>query len=341
MTLKGSFDSVDSSRTPAVTTMSQPRRSEPTFYQTNPGIIKSPVRLEIASSRRRPASLNECPCLETSGTIVAERDVRGFHIAEAEYPAGLELSRHSHERAHLVYVLEGEYAERYADASEIRCQPRALRYVPARFAHSNHFEAGARCLVVGIEPEMLARVVKLTNSLERPSAIETPASMWLTQKLHREFQQSDSSSTLSLEGILLELLAETARHAGSGPVRIVPDWLRVARAYVENNYLRALSLADIARVAHVHRVHLARQFRSYFSTSVGEFLRRKRVEHACHLVSTTNCSLAEIAIDCGFSDQSHFSATFRKLMGLTPARFREMAQSQDHPVGNLAYAAKS
>ena len=59
-----------------------------------------------------------------------------------------------------------------------------------------------------------------------------------------------------------------------------------------------------------------------------EFLRRKRIEHACHLVSTSNIALAEIAMTCGFSDQSHFSATFRRQVGLTPARFRQMAQAR-------------
>jgi AraC family transcriptional regulator len=303
-------------------------------------MLKTPVRMEIALRRPKPAVASESPVRELAGTAIATRDVRGFRVVEMDYPAGLELSRHSYPSAQLIYVLDGEYAENSAGASEIRCQARALRYLPPDFAHSNHFESGARCLVVTIDPEMFARVASLNNSLEHPASIETPVSMWLTQKLYREFQQGDSSSTLSLEGILLELLAETARHAGSGPVRIVPEWLRVARAYVEANYLRALSLADIARVAHVHRVHLARQFRSYFATSVGEFLRRKRVEHACHLVSTTNSSLAEVAIDCGFSDQSHFSATFRKVMGLTPARFREMATSQDGPSAKLAYAGK-
>jgi AraC family transcriptional regulator len=46
------------------------------------------------------------------------------------------------------------------------------------------------------------------------------------------------------------------------------------------------------------------------------------------LVSTTNIALAEIAMTCGFSDQSHFSATFRRQVGLTPARFRQMAMSR-------------
>jgi AraC family transcriptional regulator len=267
------------------------------------------------------------PPVDSSGTGIADREVPGFRVEEIHYPAGFERSRHSDDRAHLTYVLEGEYVESYADGSKIACPARTLRYMPLRLPHSTVSESGARCLIVSINPEVLSRVDKHAKSLERPASIQTPASLWLTHKLYREFQQRDASSAISLEGILLELLAETARYAGSGPVRIVPEWLRVARAFVETNYLRPLSLADIARVAHVHRVHLARQFRSYFATSVGELLRRKRVEHACHLVSTTNCSLAEVAIDCGFSDQSHFSATFRKLMGLTPARFREMAQA--------------
>jgi len=314
--------------------MSHSRTASATFA-TYPA--PGPRPIPAAPARRLTALHEPRQCVDISVTSIADREVPGFRVSEIQYPAGFELSRHSHDHAHLAYVLDGEYVESYADGSRVVCEARTLRYLPARYTHSTVSESGARCLIVTLKPEVLSRVDKHVKSLERPATIQTPASLWLTHKLYREFQQCDGSSAVSLEGILLELLAETARYAGSGPVRIVPEWLRVARAYVETNYLRPLSLADIARVAHVHRVHLARQFRSYFSTSVGELLRRKRVEHACHLVSTTNCSLAEVAIDCGFSDQSHFSATFRKLMGLTPARFREMAQA---PI-QAAFAGKS
>jgi AraC family transcriptional regulator len=320
--------------------MNHPRTATATFpafpVQTRP--------IPVSPARRATPAAEQRPPVDITRNVVAERQVPGFRVEEIQYPAGLEISRQSHEQALLTFVLEGELIESYADGSQITCRGRTLRYLPMGYRYSAVSESGARCLVVSVDREALSRVDKHSKALERPAAIQTPATLWLTHKLHREFQQRDASSAISLEGILLELLAETARHAGSGPVRIVPEWLRVARAYVETNYLRPLSLADIARVAHVHRVHLARQFRSYFSTSVGELLRRKRVEHACHLVSTTNCSLAEVAIDCGFSDQSHFSATFRKLMGLTPARFREMAQAPNHPApqeAKLAYAGKS
>lgn len=284
------------------------------------------ARLREIASRRAKTIAFECPSLPVSGEITTLA-VPGFRVIESHHPAELHQRRHCHERAQIIYVVEGRCSETYDGENLVAGAPRTLRYLPPRLAHSNSFEAGSRCLIVEIEPETLARVDKHSKTLGRPGEIQSPTATWLAQRLHQEFLGADTASVVSLEGILLEMLAEAARHAGSGPVRNVPEWLRAAREYVEANFLRPLSLAEVARVARVNRVHLARQFRAYFSTSVGEFLRRKRVEHACHLVTTTNHSLAEVAIDCGFSDQSHFSSIFRRQMGLTPARFREMAHS--------------
>jgi AraC-like DNA-binding protein len=268
------------------------------------------------------------PCIETSGTVVAMRRVPGFRVIENHYPAGLELPRHVHENAYRSYVLEGPYSESYGQSADVICTPRLLRYLPPGQPHANVFDAGSHCLIVEVEHEALKRVNEHTTALDRPGDIQGIGSTWLAQRLYHEFRQGDELALVSLEGILLEMLAEGARQAGgSGSVAVIPRWLRIAREYLESNFLRPVSLAEIAGAAGVHRVHLSREFRRYFSTTVGEFLRRKRIEHACHLVSTTNIPLAEIAMTCGFSDQSHFSATFRRQVGLTPARFRQMAMS--------------
>jgi AraC family transcriptional regulator len=270
-----------------------------------------------------------CPCVDTSGTVVAMRRVPGFRVVENHYPAGLELPRHVHENAYLSYVLEGPYSESYGDSASVTCAPRLLRYLPPALPHANVFDAGSHCLIVEVEHEALKRVNEHSTALDRPGDIQGIGSTWLAQRLYHEFRQGDELALVSLEGILLEMLAEGARQAGAnGAVAVIPRWLRIAREYLEANFLRPLSLAEIAGAAGVHRVHLSREFRRYFSTTVGEFLRRKRIEHACHLVSTSNTPLAEIAMTCGFSDQSHFSATFRRQVGLTPARFRQMALSR-------------
>jgi AraC family transcriptional regulator len=263
---------------------------------------------------------------EVLGREDASLEVAGFRVVETHYAGKSEWVRHAHDRARLVCVLQGRYSESY-DGGSARCEPGTVRFMPAGYSHSNGFESDTRCLIVEIEPAMLERVERHSQILDRPGEVEGPVAGWLAQRLAEEFAARDESSMVSLQGILLELLAEAARRSGKGPARAVPEWLQRAREYVEANFLRSLSLAEIARVAHVNRVHLARQFRSYFSTSVGEFIRQKRVEQACKLVTTTREPLAEIAIDCGFSDQSHFSTTFRRHMGLTPARFREQVNA--------------
>ena len=268
--------------------------------------------------------------VDISGTALATRHIRGFRVIENRYARGLELSAHFHENAFLVAVLEGTCSESYGGAStRVVSGPGSLRYLPPRQEHSNRFEAELLCLIVEIEPDTMRRVQKYGSALERPCEIQSAASAWLVQRLYQEFRRGDPLALVAMEGILLEILADVARHAGQpGPTKLVPRWLRTAREYLEANFLRSLSLAEVAGAAGVHRVHLSREFRRHFSTTVGEFVRRKRVEHACQLVSNTNEPLADIAMSCGFSDQSHFSATFRRQLGLTPGRFRHMAQSR-------------
>jgi|SRR5579871_1051184 len=104
-----------------------------------------------------------------------------------------------------------------------------------------------------------------------------------------------------------------------------PQWLQDARAIVEARFLETLRLAEISSAVGVHFVHLSRQFRRYYDCTVGDLIRRRRVEYACHLLLNSDISLAEIALTCCFSDQSHFSMTFKRQIGTTPSKFRARA----------------
>ena len=80
-----------------------------------------------------------CPCADTSGTVVATRRVPGFQVVENHYPAGLELSSHRHGHAYLSYVLAGPYAETYGNSNTVICAPRVLRYLPPEQTHAENF----------------------------------------------------------------------------------------------------------------------------------------------------------------------------------------------------------
>jgi AraC family transcriptional regulator len=78
----------------------------------------------------------------------------------------------------------------------------------------------------------------------------------------------------------------------------------------------------LASAVGVHPVHLARSFREAHGASVGEYLRRLRVEFAQREVLRTDAPLSEIALSAGFCDQSHFGRTFKRHTGVTPAQAR-------------------
>ena len=68
--------------------------------------------------------------------------------------------------------------------------------------------------------------------------------------------------------------------------------------------------------------HLARAFRRHFGDTPGTYLRRLRVERAARAIEDGDASLAEIAADAGFTDQSHMGRAFRSVKGTSPARWR-------------------
>lgn len=264
------------------------------------------------------------PLTGISGTVVRRRDIPGFSITDNIYPEGLCLSRHYHKDAYLNYILAGEFAEKYAN-TKATCGPGMLRFLPPEELHDNDYAGGARCLIVKIDSCVLSRLNQHAPVLSSPGDVQGVASSWLATRLHREFMAEDDIAPLALEGLLLEILAESARCIGHADGVRAPKWLKRVRDMLEDGYLSSPSLTELAGIAGVHQVHLSREFRKHYNCTIGEFIRKRRVEHACRMLTQTNTPLSEIALTCGFSDQSHFSAMFKSHVGLTPAKYREMS----------------
>ena len=136
-------------------------------------------------------------------------------------------------------------------------------------------------------------------------------------RMYDEFSQMDVESLREIERSFFESDAITIADSPH------PQWLERIKHVLEQRFTEQHKLSEIAAHASVHPVHLAREFRKHYGCSVGEFLRKLRIEYACHQLTASNDPPAKIASAAGFADQSHFSRTFKRLLGTTPGAYRQ------------------
>jgi AraC family transcriptional regulator len=266
-----------------------------------------------------------CPVTEAAGSTIRRRDIAGFSLTEALYAEGVLLPRHCHANSYLTLVLSGAYTEKYAH-QEFQWGEGALHFLPAGQRHENQFETAVRLLRVRIEHDAVRRLgEEHARCLSEPREITGPLSSWLANRMIREFMAQDDISPLAMEGVLLEMLAESARASDETHGSSAPQWLRRVRESLEDSYLQAPGLTALAAIAGVHPVHLSREFHKHYRMTIGEYIRKRRIERASELLSNSDLSMTQIASTCGFSDQSHFCALFKKHSGMTPAKYRDLA----------------
>jgi AraC family transcriptional regulator len=82
------------------------------------------------------------------------------------------------------------------------------------------------------------------------------------------------------------------------------------------------AIATLAALIPMSQFHFAREFKAAIGESPHRYIMQRRLEQAKMLLSVTRLSVAEVSYQTGFSNQSHFTAQFRKAVGMTPKQFR-------------------
>jgi AraC family transcriptional regulator len=248
------------------------------------------------------------------------REVGGFELAEAQYEPGFRGDVLRHPIPYFVYVVKGDFRESCSCGS-VPYGRGSLHFHPSDDPHSGTVgEHGARCFTITPKEDSLAGLLDSgIRRLRHESWPRVIAS--LASRCHGGFHARDSASDLECEGTALELIAAALRlqtpheSAASG-------WLSVVREYLHARVAEPVTLTDLAAVSGVPRVHLAREFRRVLGVTPAEYVRRLRLDVACRTLVETDQSIAEVALDCGFSSQAHLTRAFGARLGVTPAAYR-------------------
>ena len=260
----------------------------------------------------------------TFGRELGELNVNGFVVTETFHEPDLTLPRHDHECANVNFTLGGSFRETFGNRPQ-ECETGSVLVKPPGEPHGNHYgRQGAHCLVVEVSPPRLDDIRASTNLFDTPIHVKGGAVSLTMRRIYDELRGQSWGFELVIEGLILEMFGQTFRQNNLRDCFTPPRWLTQAQEMIHQHFAEKLSLHVIADAIQIHPSHLARTFRKYHRCSIGEYVRRLRIEYAAQEILKSATSLTDLSLAAGFSDQSHFTHEFKRQLRTTPAEYKKL-----------------
>ena len=252
--------------------------------------------------------------------VLDKLETPALKVEEELYRPGLCIPRHSHSTPNLIYIVAGTHWSGHSRGGDI-CAPGTVRFLPAGEPHENYFPVGCRSIEIALRRPILELAAEHGQTICSSGELTHPSASALGARLYREFRRRDDASQLDIEAVTLQLLLTSGKE--ETPRRsFAPPWLLRIREMLREEEHAGLTLAEFSRCVGRHPVQISRQFHHHFGCTISEYMRRVRIGRAQSLLSRTQLEVSEIALACGFWDQSHFTTMFRRLTGVPPYRYR-------------------
>jgi len=227
-------------------------------------------------------------------------------------------------------VLEGE-----SGAWRSNTLPSQSLLIPAQCPTHWHY-AGTVDFAVFYFPDRAEGVVERLRLLAAKAGDPLPISdtlasalaLQLVKELHKG-RGSDERFMAMLASLMLEQIYRaltTPETRAFNPRHIHYSRLQSVLAHIREHLGRDLSVAVLADQAGVSVAHFRRLFQEAMGTPPHRYVLATRLEQARTLLAVTQLPIAQIADECGFSSQSHFTASFRAAHATTPAEYRKQLQ---------------
>lgn len=258
-----------------------------------------------------------CGC---PANMAGARHAGPFSLRYSRYLPCCAAGRHVHGEARIALPLHG-FFETACAGRLVQVKPGEALYRPANDEHEDVYRDVMDCVTV-LLPDRVGR-----SATGHAQALSDPRLHHAALALHREAKAGDDASNLIVEGLALlvsSILLSRIPHMEVG----VPRWIARVRDRLQDCDGPPPSLSELADRVERDPTHVAATFKRVYGMTAGDYVRRLRLWRARDaLERDRDSSLSEIAADCGFADQSHFTRHFRRLFGTTPGAYRLRAAS--------------
>lgn len=266
-----------------------------------------------------------------AGGVIVEHHIQP--PSEAEAPNG--LTHHflalqlSHGRRQIFRIDGREY-----DGSLLRGETHLIAKSAPSFGA---WETTDESLIFIIDPVFLQRVAleadfPSSDKFELISVLKTHDAQIesIAMSIYSEMQQDSWGSKLYIESLTNVLAIHLLRNYTSRSLSLKEyngglsdKKLQQVLEFINSNIEEDIKLDDLAQVANMSLCYFSTLFKQSTGVTPWQHVMQQRIERAKVLLKTSNCSIVEIALQCGFKSQSHFTQQFRKFTGFSPKVYRD------------------
>lgn len=174
-------------------------------------------------------------------------------------------------------------------------------------------------------PPLLANAYIEEDRRVMASRQEVPGQIWLVPHRRRmpRWYVSTKTPLFDVSGEVIGIAGAMYRIEDQAELQVYLQEISPVAHYIEEHYMEAISMVEMANLAGLSSTHFNRRFQQLLRMTPMQYLRTIRVQAAQKLLTTSSRELADIALDVGFTDQSHFTKRFREATGITPAAYRK------------------
>ncbi len=265
----------------------------------------------------------------------------GLYFGEYHEPF-LETPEHSHPQ-HEIVTLHFQESTQVEWTIEGRIQNTSIVdssvcFFPAHSTHRAVCQTAGSFSLLTLDLAQVASVAYEDVKVDRIELISQvnvfdPVVHHIEQLLRLELQGSEFGNHLYVDSLATALSIHLIRQYATQQPRqrefltgLTPHQLRTVLEYIQAHLDENLSLELIAQVAGMSRYHFIRRFKQTMHESPYQYLIGQRIEQAKQLLLVSQLSISDIAIACGFANQSHLTKHFKQRVGITPHLFRKTTQ---------------
>lgn len=191
-------------------------------------------------------------------------------------------------------------------------------------------EEGIELLIVEFEPQVLMnqyRGILYEKCIERNNVISDQLGIIrLFQEMEIEARRKQNYSNVIIAAKLVEVLALVMRYYDitEGSNIVLDDDMYHVLDFIDANYTKEISLQSVAELLHMTTTGFSRFFKKSTGIRFSDYVMQKRIQQAIHLLKTSEKTVLEIALECGYNNSANFYKAFKKITELSPSDYRNV-----------------